>query len=108
MLGSRGHDAIHTSNVGLATASDRAILEAAVRDERIVVTFDADFHALIALSGLNRPSVIRLRMEGLRAAEQAALVDRVAVQWEEDLAAGALLTVLHDTVRSRRLPLVRG
>ena len=67
-LRSAGFDAVHTSDVGLATADDATILEEAREDGRFVVTLDADFHALLALSGSRAPSVVRMRDEGLGAA----------------------------------------
>jgi predicted nuclease of predicted toxin-antitoxin system len=38
-----GHDAIHVADVGLLTATDPVILQAAAKDERILLTADSDF-----------------------------------------------------------------
>jgi predicted nuclease of predicted toxin-antitoxin system len=64
LLRSHGIDAVHTGEIGLATADDPTLLRLARQQDRIVVTLDADFHALLALSGADKPSVIRLRIEG--------------------------------------------
>ncbi len=45
-----GFDTLHVGDVGYATATDAAILQLALGEQRIVVTLDADFHALLALS----------------------------------------------------------
>jgi len=45
-----GYDAVHTSSIGLASADDEAIFAQARRENRVVVTLDADFHTLLALS----------------------------------------------------------
>lgn len=63
LLHSAGMDAVHTGECGLATASDIAILEYTRAEDAIVVTLDADFHALMALSGATQPSVIRIRIK---------------------------------------------
>lgn len=60
-------EAIHVGDLGLASASDAKILEFGLLEHLVVVTLDADFHALLALSGASKPSVIRIRIEGLRA-----------------------------------------
>ena len=51
LLRAAGVDAVHTAEIGLSRAEDPAILERGRDDERVVVTYDADFHALMALSG---------------------------------------------------------
>ncbi len=103
----RGFDAMHTGDIGLHAASDHEILEHARREGQAVVTLDADFHALLALSNAVSPSVVRVRIEGLRGEELAALVERVASQCMADLIAGAMVTVDSRSVRVRGLPLVR-
>lgn len=72
LLRDTGIDTVHTGEIGLATAVDSDILQHAQRESRVVVTLDADFHALLALSGASTPSVIRIRIEGLRAQALAA------------------------------------
>jgi predicted nuclease of predicted toxin-antitoxin system len=74
---------------------------------QIVVTLDADFHAQLALTGAASPSVIRIRIEGLRAEELADLLTRVIEHCVEDLQHAALVTVTESGLRLRRLPLIR-
>lgn len=99
-------DAIHVSEIGYATATDTSILELGRREKRIVVTLDADFHAHLALSGAAYPSVIRIRIEGLRGQALAELLERLVRVWDEELELGAILTVQENRVRMRRLPLI--
>lgn len=101
-----GFDAVHTGALGMATASDAYILERARIDGAIIVTLDADFHAQLALSNAATPSVIRIRIEGMRGSEVAAMVSRIVTVCEPDLVAGAMVTVDPHNVRVRRLPLV--
>jgi predicted nuclease of predicted toxin-antitoxin system len=102
-----GLEADHAGDVGLATAPDSAILARARDHAQIVVTLDADFHAQLALSGAAGPSVIRIRIEGLKAQQLADLLVRVLEQCGEDLKTGAMVTVTESSVRIRRLPLIR-
>lgn len=53
LLRASGLDTIHTGEVGLATAPDIAILQRGRAEGRVVVTLDADFHALLAAQGGN-------------------------------------------------------
>ncbi len=102
-----GLKAEHVGDVGFAGADDRTILARARDHDQIVVTLDADFHAQLALSGAAGPSVIRIRIEGLKAEQLADLLVRVLEQAGDDLKSGAMVTVTESSVRIRHLPLVR-
>ncbi|TAN38123.1 MAG: hypothetical protein EPN23_03265 [Verrucomicrobia bacterium] len=100
-----GFDTVHTGEIGMAEAADVEILHRAATEQRVVVTLDADFHAHLALTQASHPSVIRVRIEGLRAPEFAALLQGVIMQCTHDLEAGAVVSVQEHQIRIRRLPL---
>lgn len=104
LLRQAGIDAVHTGECGLATATDAEIVQWAREQNRVVVTLDADFHALLALSEASKPSVIRFRIEGLRAAEFSEMLQSVIQQCSEDIASGAMLSVTETQIRIRHLP----
>ena len=91
LLRQAGVDAIHVGEIGYSTAQDAEILRRGRTDGRLVVTLDADFHALLARSGASSPSVIRIRIEGLRAEALAVLLQDVLTRCDEDLTRGYLL-----------------
>ncbi len=107
LLQRNGIDAIHVQDCGLAPAEDEEILEYAARDQRVVVTLDADFHALLAMSQGIEPSVIRIRVEGLRADAATSLIERIAPAVAGEIAAGGnvAVSVSRTMVRYRQLPL---
>jgi predicted nuclease of predicted toxin-antitoxin system len=102
-----GIEAEHVGDLGLGSADDHVILEHARARGMVVVTLDADFHAEIALTGAAGPSVVRIRIEGLRGPELAALLKRVIGRTRAQLEAGALVTVRPHKLAWRRLPVVR-
>ena len=75
----------------MAAAADEMILRFGDRDDRVVVTLDADFHMLLANSGAARPSVIRIREEGMKAPEISALIDAIYESWADALAEGCVM-----------------
>lgn len=101
-----GIESVHVGDLGMATASDAMILEEGIRRDAIVVTLDADFHSLLAFSNATRPSVVRIRMEGLRGIDLALMIQRVAELATEDLEAGAAVTVTNRRIAIKRLPLI--
>ncbi len=105
LLRQQGWDALHVGDVGLAAASDQTILNQAEQQGRTVVTLDADFHALLAVSGASAPSVVRLRIEGLKGSELAALLVRVWDRAGVALTHGAIATVTLASIRIKDLPI---
>lgn len=107
LLAQAGWDVIHVSDIGMSRAEDSDILQRARAEQRICVTLDADFHALLATSGERGPSVVRVRKEGLDAGALAALLRAVWPGIETALAEGAMVTLTDRSIRVRRLPIVR-
>ena len=106
LLRHAGIETIHVAEIGMSSAEDADIIRHGLEQQSVIVTLDADFHALLALSGASAPSVIRLRVEGLRAAQLVTLLEQLIEQFDEDLEQGSLLTVQQTRVRVRRLPLL--
>ena len=104
LLRERGWDVQHVSERGMSRAEDSAIIALARLEQRMVVTLDADFHALLAVSGATGPSVLRIRMEGLKADQVVALVERVLALASEELNQGAMITLADGKVRIKLLP----
>ena len=99
-------EATHAGEQGLATASDAAILDFCHREGMTVVTLDADFHALLAISGGTGPSVIRIRIEGLKGPDLARLLTNVLEICKKELEEGALVSVTENGVRIKKLPVL--
>jgi predicted nuclease of predicted toxin-antitoxin system len=106
LLCQAGVDTVHVGDIGHSCSEDAVILQLALDSERIVATYDADFHTLLALSGAAAPSVIRIRIEGLRGDAVAKLLQTVLGQCADDLAKGAAVTVQESRIRIRLLPII--
>lgn len=102
-----GWDVQHVSERGMSQAEDVAIIDMACQEQRIVVTLDADFHALLAVSGAKGPSVVRIRSEGLKAAQIAALLQRIFDAAGNELGHGAMVAVLDGKIRIKHLPILK-
>jgi predicted nuclease of predicted toxin-antitoxin system len=100
-----GFDAVHTGEAGLGEAEDSEIIRRATLEDRVVITLDADFHRLLALAQAQKPSVIRIRIEGLRAEEFSRVAQKVLHKCADDLKAGAMISVSDFQIRVRRLPI---
>ncbi|HSP43087.1 MAG TPA: DUF5615 family PIN-like protein [Luteolibacter sp.] len=105
LLCDRGFDAIHVGEVGMASASDPEIIPLAEKEDRVIVTLDADFHAILAHSGLHKPSVIRLREEGLKAEKVRDIVLLIHSRFADSLAEGCVVTATTTKARIRMLPI---
>jgi len=100
-----GLEAEHIGDLGLASATDKTILAEGNTRGAIVVTLDSDFHALLALSNASSPSVIRIRLQGLKGKGVAQIVQQVVEAAGHDLIAGVAVTITDRRLALRRLPL---
>lgn len=82
-----------------------AVERLAAGEKAAVDTLDADFHAILARSGASGPSVIRLRIEGLRADVAATIIQHVLVRWADAIRSGAMISVRTTPAAVRRLPI---
>ena len=104
LLSAAAWDVVHVGDIGLGRAPDRQILDYAKSDNRVCVTLDADFHALLATGDATGPSVIRVRKEGLNANAIAELLMKVWPRIEKNISDGAMITITEKSIRVRGLP----
>lgn len=101
----QGHEAVHASLVGLATATDERILTTALETGSVVITADLDYPRLLATMALVAPGVIVYRGGNLNEHEAYEFARRVlAVITANDLQ-NSLVVVDRARIRLRRLPL---
>lgn len=91
----------------MASASDTAILEEAAEQGRAVVTLDSDFAQLVAMRGLQRPSIVHLRLQGLDLKAASEVLLELLPDVGADLDHGAIVSVTTRGYRVRRLPVAR-
>ncbi len=104
-LEAHGHEAVHASSVGLASAPDVAVLEKARAEGRVVVTADLDYPRLLALQKAASPGIILFRGGSYSDHEMLALLDRVLAQAIELDIEHAITVVDRKRIRRRLLPI---
>jgi len=106
LLREKNWDITHTGDIGLSRASDRRILEYARENDSVVITLDADFHAILAVENALSPSVIRIRREGLKGEDLSELIERIWPEIQAQVEAGAMVTVTDASIRIRKMPIL--
>jgi len=95
----------HVGDLGMASATNAAILVYARQQQSVVATLDADFHVLLALSRAASPSVVRIRIDGLKGDQVANILHQVDTLASAELAGGAVVSVTPTKVRVHMLPI---
>lgn len=106
LLQEAGHDAAHARDYGRQKAPDEEVLGRAQDEERVLISADTDFGAILARSRTEAPSVIEVRRISRRRAQALAFLllanlDDLA----EHLEAGSIVVLEERSIRIRRLPI---
>lgn len=105
LLCAAGHDAVHARDYGLQAAEDAVILERARLEDRILVSADTDFAALLAVMQGAKPSFILFREpDVIRARDYAARILESLPLLESELEAGCVVVFRYGRLRLRPLP----
>jgi predicted nuclease of predicted toxin-antitoxin system len=100
-----GWEAVHWSQVGATTASDREIMSWARENGYVVFTHDLDFSALLAATQGEGPSIIQVRTQNVLPEAIGDLVINAIQQFLSELEKGVIITIDPHRARVRILPL---
>lgn len=106
-LRSGGVECSHVAELAMQRATDAAIVELAEREGLTIITLDADFQSILSVRGARLPSVVRIRIEGLKSQAVAEIIQTVLGNFSAELEAGAFVTVTASEMRVHRLPILR-
>lgn len=90
-----------------ANSSDKKIVELAIQQASVIVTQDLDFSAIIAQSGMVRPSVVSLRVGNAKPETIARILATILPQIEKDLIDGSIVSIEETEFRVRKLPIIK-
>lgn len=100
-LRSQGHDVVEMASLG-PDPGDRAILDKAAAEERVLVTIDTDFGLLIYAGGREHAGLVRL--PDVPAQRRIEIFVQLLARHAEDMSAGAVVTVKGGRIRVSREP----
>lgn len=99
-------DILRVSQVLPMDAEDSKILEFARQQNRVIITQDLDFSALLALGGYKKPSLITFRLSMPDSETITRKLLDIVPHIEDRLAEGCAVTIDDRSVRVRRLPII--
>ena len=107
ILSAAGFDVADTRTLGMQRWPDDDIVNFAAGEDRIVVSADTDFGAILARRQTARPSFVLLRRtQNLSPEAVGGLLIANLPAFEEDLNEGAIVVLTDTVARVRRLPIM--
>ena len=105
ILNEAGFEAVHWSQIGDPSASDREIMNWAVTEGYAVFSHDLDFSTMLALTHAGKPSLVQLRGPKVLPEQVAEPLIESLRRFRAELESGALLLIEPGRSRVRVLPL---
>ncbi len=103
-LHNSGYEIYRVTKFLSATASDNEIIELAITENFVIITQDLDFSDLIVLRGLNKPSIISLRIDYQTPENVKKIIEKLLPEIEGELKEGCIVSVEESRFRIRKLP----
>src|SRR5215203_1979762 len=100
-LRKQGHDVVESHQLG-PDPGDRALLEWAAQESRILITIDTDFGELIYLENLSHAGLVRL--PDIPARDRVLIVQDLLTRYETELQDAAIITVTGGRIRISKGP----
>ena len=104
-LRAKGHDVVHLREERLHKLPDHDIFKKAIRENRIIITFDLDFGEIIAFSDRTIISAIICRLRNTRTPFVIERLNQVLAATANTLEKGCVVTIEDARYRVRKLPL---
>lgn len=100
-LRTQGHDVVESRELG-PDPGDRALLDWAAKEKRILVTIDTDFGELIYLENISHAGLVRL--PDVSARERQLILHDLLTRYETELQNTAIITVRGGRIRISKGP----
>ena len=101
-----GYDATHLIDEQLQRLSDDLIFEKAIKEIRIILTFDLDFGEILFHLQATQPSVIIFRLENQTPRNVIRHLENILANYSEQLTDGTVLLITEKKYRIRKLPII--
>ena len=96
---------VRVSDVLDRRSKDTEILDYARTHNKVIITQDLDFSALLAIGGYAKPSVINIRLENAAPLSVTKRIKEALPNIEEELKKGAVVSVDEVAARYQMLPI---
>jgi predicted nuclease of predicted toxin-antitoxin system len=100
-LRTQGHDVVESRELG-DDPGDRALLDWATKETRILITIDTDFGELIYLENLSHAGLVRL--PDVPTFERQLIMQDLLTRYENELQDAAIITVRGGRIRISKGP----